>query len=133
VCDEHEHVHEYEHKCEHEYQHEYQHEYVGWVWILGWSEMRGQLQLWHVSSVSCIFCTFLDFSFLFCVVCVCVLSSHISSLITDHQALYARLFDWLVQRINSSIVVEDADSSPLSIGVLDIYGTIIYNVGFGAW
>lgn len=39
------------------------------------------------------------------------------------QALYARLFDWLVQRINSSIVVEDADSSPLSIGVLDIYGT----------
>ena len=42
------------------------------------------------------------------------------------KALYSRLFDWLVQRVNASILVEDTDSSPLSIGVLDIYGFEIF-------
>jgi myosin-1 len=43
------------------------------------------------------------------------------------KALYSRLFDWLVQRINSAIIVEDTDNSPLSIGVLDIYGFEIFS------
>ncbi len=43
------------------------------------------------------------------------------------KAVYTRLFDWLVQRINAAIVVDDDDSSPLSIGVLDIYGFEIFS------
>lgn len=43
------------------------------------------------------------------------------------KSMYAKLFDWLVQRVNSAIVVEDKISTPFSIGVLDIYGFEIFN------
>ena len=43
------------------------------------------------------------------------------------KSLYSKLFDWLVQRVNSAIVVADTFSTPFSIGVLDIYGFEIFN------
>lgn len=39
------------------------------------------------------------------------------------KALYSRMFDWLVQRINDSIC---DDTSEFNIGVLDIYGFEIF-------
>ncbi len=39
------------------------------------------------------------------------------------KALYSRLFDWLVTRINESIC---DDSAEFTIGVLDIYGFEIF-------
>lgn len=41
------------------------------------------------------------------------------------KSLYSKLFDWLVQRINSGLVVEK--EMPFSIGVLDIYGFEIFS------
>lgn len=40
------------------------------------------------------------------------------------KALYDNLFEWLVQRLNQSIIPEKNNSNkdPLSIGLLDIFG-----------
>jgi len=40
------------------------------------------------------------------------------------KALYSRLFDWVVKRINAAIASDD--ELPLSIGVLDIYGFEVF-------
>jgi len=40
--------------------------------------------------------------------------------------LYSRVFDWLVQRINELIC---DDTAEFNIGVLDIYGFEIFQVG----
>jgi len=42
------------------------------------------------------------------------------------KAIYSRLFDWIVQRINQAIVQKQPNK--LVIGVLDIYGFEIFEV-----
>eukprot|EP01125_Pyxidicula_operculata_P021063 TRINITY_DN7981_c0_g1_i1.p1 TRINITY_DN7981_c0_g1~~TRINITY_DN7981_c0_g1_i1.p1 ORF type:complete len:1056 (-),score=257.32 TRINITY_DN7981_c0_g1_i1:84-3071(-) len=42
------------------------------------------------------------------------------------KALYSRLFDWIVAKINSNLACEDP-ASKLSIGLLDIYGFEIFD------
>ena len=48
------------------------------------------------------------------------------------QALYDRLFTWIVERVNSAIEVQRADRSynvpGTVIGVLDIYGFEIFDI-----
>jgi hypothetical protein len=48
------------------------------------------------------------------------------------QALYDRLFSWIVERVNSAIEVQRADRSynvpGTVIGVLDIYGFEIFDI-----
>lgn len=44
------------------------------------------------------------------------------------KALYSRLFDWIIQRLNDGLEINDPDS--FTIGVLDIYGFEIFEVFF---
>lgn len=41
------------------------------------------------------------------------------------KAIYAKLFDWLVIRLNQALVSKQPD---LNIGVLDIYGFEVFDV-----
>ena len=42
------------------------------------------------------------------------------------KALYSRMFDWIVNRINEGLSVNDPDA--FTLGVLDIYGFEIFQV-----
>ena len=39
------------------------------------------------------------------------------------QAMYQRVFDWVVHQVNSSVEMEDCGVDSIVIGVLDIYGS----------
>lgn len=47
------------------------------------------------------------------------------------KALYARLFSWIIQRINDSIRVRRKTRTK-ALGVLDIYGFEIFEVGYSS-
>ena len=44
------------------------------------------------------------------------------------QAMYQRLFDWVVHQVNSSVEMEDSGAESIVIGVLDIYGFEIFQL-----
>ena len=44
------------------------------------------------------------------------------------QAMYQRLFDWVVHQVNSSVEMEDCGADSIVIGVLDIYGFEIFQI-----
>ena len=43
------------------------------------------------------------------------------------KAMYERMFNWLVERINKSLQSEDDESRKVLMGILDIYGFEVFN------